>query len=256
MRIVIKIGTSTLTYKTGAMNIRRVEKLCRVISDLKNSGNEIIIVSSGAVAMGVGKLALNERPKDVPTKQAAAAIGQCELMYIYDELFSKYHHTVAQILLTAEDIKNERQRNNFQNTMNRLMELGAIPVLNENDSVATDEIVIGDNDTLAANIATEISADLLIILTDTKGLYTSDPRQDTNAELISEVRVIDESIISLAKGKGSELATGGMVTKLKAAQIATEAGIDMVIADGNDPDILYDIYEGKQVGTRFYAGEK
>ena len=256
MRIVIKIGTSTLTYKTGALNIRRVEKLCRVISDLKNSGNEIIIVSSGAVAMGVSKLSLSERPKDMPTKQAAAAIGQCELMYVYDELFSKHHHTVAQILLTADDIRNDQRRTNFKNTMNRLMELGSIPVLNENDSIATDEIVIGDNDTLAADIASEMKADLLIILSDIKGLYTADPRQDKNAALISEVRNIDENIISLAKGKGSELATGGMITKIKAAQIATASGIDMVIADGDDPDVLYDIYDGKPVGTRFYSQKK
>lgn len=256
MRIVIKIGTSTLTYSTGALNIRRVEKLCKVISDLKNSGNELIIVTSGAVAMGVCKLSLTERPKDVPTKQAAAAIGQCELMYIYDELFSRYHHTVAQILLTADDIRNEQRKNNFQNTMNRLMELGSIPVLNENDSVATDEIVIGDNDTLAADIASQVDADLLVILSDIKGLYTSDPREDKDAELISEVRVIDDSVISLARGKGSELATGGMITKIKAAQIATSAGIDMVIANGEDPDVLYDIYDGKPVGTRFYSQKK
>ena len=171
MRIVIKVGTSTLAHKTGRINIRRVEELCKVMSDLKNAGNEIILVSSGAIGMGVGKLSLDKRPTDIPTKQAAAAVGQCELMYTYDKLFSEYNHTVAQILITGEDIEHIDRRANFENTMRRLLELGVIPILNENDSIATDEIVIGDNDTLGAIVATTLQADLLIILSDIDGLF-------------------------------------------------------------------------------------
>ena len=251
MRAIIKVGTSTLTHSTGALNIRRVEKMCKVISDLKNAGNDIIIVSSGAIGMGVGKLSLKERPKDIPTKQAAAAVGQCELMYIYDQVFSSYHHTVAQILLTGDDIEDEKRKSNFRNTVNRLMELGAIPVINENDTVATDEIVIGDNDTLAATVAVNMDADILIILSDIDGLYTADPRKDPNASLINTVISIDKSIEALADEKGSELSTGGMVTKIRAAKIASEGKTETVIANGEDPDILYDIFEGKPVGTRF-----
>ena len=185
MRIVIKLGTSTLAHKTGRLNIRRVEELCKVISDLKNAGNEIIMVSSGAIGMGVGKLSLTERPTDIPTKQAAAAVGQCELMYIYDKLFSEYNHTVAQILITGEDVEHEDRRLNFENTMRRLLELGVIPILNENDSIATHEIEIGDNDTLGAIVATTITADLLIILSDIDGLFTADPRTNKDAKLLS-----------------------------------------------------------------------
>lgn len=253
MRITVKVGTSTLTHPTGMLNIRRVEKLCRVMSDLKNAGHELILVSSGAVGMGVGKLSLKSRPTDIPGKQAAAAVGQCELMYTYDKLFSEYRHNVAQILLTAEDIENPGRRENIKNTINRLMELSAIPIINENDSVATEEIVIGDNDTLSAMIAVTVSSDLLIILSDIDGLYTDDPRKDSGAKLIPEVRRITDEIKALAHGKGSELSTGGMATKLKAAQITLECGIDAVIANGEDPDILYDICAGKPVGTRFIA---
>lgn len=253
MRLVIKVGTSTLTHPTGAQNIRMVERLCRVMSDLKNAGHEMILVSSGAIGMGVGKLSLSERPKDVPTKQAAAAVGQCELMYTYDKLFSEYHHTVAQILLSASDIDCENRRENFHNTLGRLLELGAIPIINENDTVATDEIVIGDNDTLAAMTAVSISADLLILLSDIDGLYTADPHTDPHAILIDEVREITPEILSLAGGKGSALGTGGMTTKLSAARLCMEKGVDMIITNGKNPDVLYDIVEGKTVGTRFSA---
>ncbi len=251
MRIVIKVGTSTLTHPTGWQNIRMVERLCRVISDLKNAGHEIIMVSSGAIGMGVGKLSLSERPKDIPTKQAAAAVGQCELMYTYDKLFSEYHHTVAQILLTASDIDCENRRENFHNTLSRLLELGAIPVINENDTVATDEIVIGDNDTLAAMTAVSVSADLLVLLSDIDGLYTADPRTDSGAQLISEVKEITPEILALAGGKGSELSTGGMTTKLRAASTCMASGVDMIIANGGNPELLYDIADGRAVGTRF-----
>ncbi len=253
MRIVIKIGTSTLAHKTGRINIRRVEELCKVMSDLKNAGNEIILVSSGAIGMGVGKLSLTGKPSDIPTKQAAAAVGQCELMYVYDKLFAEYNHTVAQILITGEDIEYTDRRINFENTIRRLLELNAIPILNENDSIATKEIVIGDNDTLGAIVATTVEADLLIILSDIDGLFTADPHKNKDAVLLRKVNIIDESIESMTDDAGSELGTGGMHTKIGAAKIATEHGIDMVIANGSDPKILYDIVEGKDAGTRFFA---
>jgi glutamate 5-kinase len=257
MRIVVKVGTSTLAHSTGRLNIQRMEKLCKVLSDLKNAGHEIILVSSGAIGMGVGKLSLSERPKDMPTKQAAAAVGQCELMYIYDKLFTEYNHIVAQILITAPDLAEDGSRkSNFHNTLERLLQLGALPIINENDTVSTEEIVIGDNDTLSAEVAAKVSAELLILLSDIDGLYDSDPHKNPNARLIEEVNKIDSGILALAGGEGSSLGTGGMVTKLHAAQIATDAGCEMVIANGKNPDVLYDIVEGKHVGTRFIAGGK
>lgn len=256
MRIVVKIGTSTLTHATGRLNIRRVECLCKTLADLKNAGHEIILVSSGAIGMGVGKLMLPRRPEDMPTKQAAAAVGQCELMYTYDKLFSEYHHTVAQILLTGSDVENEERHRNFQNTITRLLELGAMPIVNENDTVVTDEIALGDNDTLGAVVAVSVRADLLVLLSDIDGLYTADPHKDPNARLIDRVEEITPEIEALAGGKGSALGTGGMTTKLHAARMATEAGTDMVIANGQRPEILYDIADGKAVGTRFVAKER
>ena len=253
MRIVIKLGTSTLAHPTGLLNIKRVEELCKVMSDLKNAGHEIIIVSSGAIGMGAGKLFLNEKPKDIRTKQAAAAVGQCELMYTYDKLFSEYNHTVAQILITGEDVAHKARRSIFETTMLRLLELGAIPIINENDSVATDEIVIGDNDTLGAIVAKSINADLLILLSDIDGLFTADPHKDKNAVLLDTVEEITPEIESMTGGAGSKLGTGGMATKVNAAKIATAAGIDMVIANGKEPVVLYDIISGKKVGTKFLA---
>ena len=251
MGLVIKVGTSTLAHGSGKLNIRRVEWLCRVISDLKNAGNEIILVSSGAIGMGVGKLNLACRPSDMPTKQAAAAVGQCELMYTYDRLFSEYNHTVAQILITGDDIENELRRTHFVNTLERLLELGALPIINENDTVATAEIAVGDNDTLAAIVAVNSGADLLVLLTDIDGLYSADPKKDKTARLIPQVDEIDDKIRSLAGGAGSSLGTGGMATKIHAAEICTASGIDMIIARGDNPDVLYDICEGKGAGTRF-----
>ncbi len=251
MRVVIKIGTSTLTHSTGHLNIRRVEEICKIISDIKNAGNQIIMVSSGAIGMGVGKLGLSEKPKDIPTKQAAAAVGQCELMYVYDKLFSEYNHTVAQLLITGEDVENDTRHENFSNTLNRLLELDALPIINENDTVSTKEIVIGDNDTLAAIVAKSVKADLLILLSDIDGLYTADPRKDKNAKLIPVVNKIDESIEALAGTSGTSLGTGGMITKINAAKMCFEAKCDMVIANGDNPLSLYDIIEGKHVGTRF-----
>ena len=226
MRIVVKVGTSTLAHPPGRLNIQRMERLCKVLSDLKNAGHEIILVSSGAIGMGVGKLSLPSKPSDMPTKQAAAAVGQCELMYIYDKLFTEYNHIVAQILITAPDLQEAGSRKrNFHNTLARLLELGALPVINENDTVSTDEIVIGDNDTLSAR-------------------------------LIDTVEQLDERIYALAGGEGSSLGTGGMVTKLRAAKIATDAGCEMVIANGSRPENLYDILDGAHVGTRFLAQEE
>ena len=252
MRIVVKIGTSTLTHTTtGHLNIRRVEEICKVISDIKNAGNEIILVSSGAIGMGVGKLGLRQRPEDIPTKQAAAAVGQCELMYTYDKLFGEYSHTVAQLLITGEDVQNDSRRNNFSNTLNRLLELDAIPIINENDTVATDEIVIGDNDTLAAIVAESINADKLILLSDIDGLYTADPHTDPNAKLIRHASKVDDEIIALAGGSCCSFGTGGMVTKLQAAKICLACGCDMVIANGNNPANLYAILDGESIGTTF-----
>ena len=255
MRIVIKIGTSTLTHSTGHLNIRRVEELCKIISDVKNSGHEVIIVSSGAIGMGVGKLGLISRPADIPTKQAAAAVGQCELMYTYDKLFSEYNHTVAQLLITGDDVQNETRHNNFSNTLNRLLELDAIPIINENDTVSTKEIVIGDNDTLAAIVAESVKADKLVLLSDIDGLYTADPHTNPDARLIPMIWSIDDSIMALAGGSNGTQGTGGMVTKLQAAKICMGCGCDMIIANGNNPNNLYDILDGKSVGTTF-TGEK
>ena len=254
MRIVVKIGTSTLAHATGHLNIRRVEHLCKVLSDIKNSGHQLIMVSSGAIGMGVGKMGLRNRPKDIPTKQAAAAVGQCELMYTYDKLFSEYHHIVAQLLITGDDVGCEKRHINFSNTLNRLLELGALPIINENDTIATDEIVIGDNDTLAAIVAKSVNANKLILLSDIDGLYTADPHTDPDARLISHVSKVDESILALAGVSSTNLGTGGMVTKLRAAEICLGCGCEMVIANGNNPDLLYDILDGKQIGTTFSEG--
>ena len=251
MRLVVKVGTSTLSHHTGSINIMRVEKLCRTLSDIKNAGHEVLLVSSGAIGMGVGKLPLTERPRDMATSQAAAAVGQCELMYRYDKLFSEYNHTVAQILLTGEDLQDDVRRSNIDGTLERLLELGALPVINENDTVATEEIAVGDNDTLSAIVAANVKADLLVILTDIDGLYDSDPRRNPNAVLIREVREITPELTAKAGGAGTSRGTGGMATKLSAARICMDAGIPVIIANGRDPLCLYDIMDGKSVGTRF-----
>ena len=254
MRIVIKIGTSTLAHPSGHLNIRLVEELCKIISDIQNAGHQVILVSSGAIGMGVGKLGLRQRPTDIPTKQAAAAVGQCELMYTYDKLFSEYNHTVAQLLITGDDVKCDTRHRNFSNTLNRLLELGALPIINENDTVSTDEIVIGDNDTLAAIVAESVKANKLILLSDIDGLYTADPHKDPEAKLINRVSKIDDTLLALAGGSNGAQGTGGMVTKLQAAKICLDCGCDMVIANGAEPANLYDILDGKAVGTTF-SGE-
>ena len=251
MRVVIKIGTSTLAYSTGHLNIRQIESFCKVVSDIKNAGLEILVVSSGAVGMGMGKLGLKERPSELALKQAAAAVGQCELMYAYDRLFGEHNHTVAQMLLTAGNLTDDTQHTNFINTLQKLLELSVIPIINENDTVTTKELIIGDNDTLAAIVAQSVHADLLILLSDIDGVFTADPRVDPNARLIPVIDEITPTIERLAGGSSTKVGTGGMTTKIEAARIAMDAGCDMVIANGKDPSILYDIVAGKPDGTRF-----
>lgn len=255
MRIVVKVGTSTLAYSTGMINIRHVEKLCRVLSDISNAGNEVILVSSGAIGMGVGKLSLPGRPDDIPTKQAAAAVGQCELMYVYDKQFGEYNHTVAQILLTGNVVHDKESLANFRATITRLLELGVIPVINENDSVSTFEMGIGDNDTLAAIVAQNINADKLVLMSDIDGLYSADPHKNKDASLIPLVEKITPELQAFATGAGSSLGTGGMATKIRAAEMCMQCGCQMQIVNGADPEILYDVMEGKTVGTLFCGGK-
>lgn len=259
MRFVVKIGTSVIAHETGRLNIRRVELLCKTLADLKNAGHDVLLVSSGAIGMGVGKLRLPGRPQDLPGKQAAAAVGQCEMMYTYDRLFSKYSHTVGQVLLTAEDIRNDTRRHNVEATLFRLLELGAIPVINENDTVATVEIeagVIGENDTLSAEVAISAKAELLVLLSDIPGLFTADPRKDANAKMIPVVTEITDELMARAGGAGTGLATGGMQTKLNAAKLLQPHGIDMVITNGQNPECLYEVVAGLPVGTRFAFRQK
>ena len=252
-RIVVKVGTSTLTYETGKMNIRRVAKLASVLSDLVNSGVEVALVTSGAIGVGVGKLGLRERPTDTQGRQAAATVGQCELMFMYDKFFGEYGHTIGQLLITKGDVDDPERRENLTNTFEKLFEYGAVPIVNENDSVAIDEIVYGDNDTLSAIVAKLIKADALIILTDADGLYDADPTVDENARLIPVVEDINEDIIKVAGGSTSNRGTGGMATKLHAAQIATECGIDTIVMNGKTPQDIYKALEGRQIGTFFKA---
>lgn len=254
MRIVIKVGTSTLAHPGGRLNIRHTEDLVKVWSDIKNAGHELVVVSSAATGLGVGKLQI-ARPQDMVTKQAAAAVGQCELMYTYDRLFGQYNHTVAQMLLTWADFEHENRRVNLHNTLERLLELGAIPIINENDPISCEEYSLGDNDTLAALVAECIRADLVILLSDIDGLYTADPHTHTDARLIPVVEDITPEIDRLAGGAGSALGTGGMATKISAARRATAAGVDLIIANGSHAEVLYDIMDGKAVGTRF-VGKK
>lgn len=252
-RIVIKLGTSTLAHKTGKLNIRRMTNLVRVISDLHNSGREIIMVSSGAVGLGTGKLGLSAKPKDTKMKQAVAAVGQCELMHVYDDMFEKYSVTVAQILLTKTIINNPSHCDNFKNTIETLVGMGVIPIVNENDTIAIDELEleIGENDSLSALVAELSGADLLLILSDIDGLYDCDPRTNPEAQPIHVVEEITPEIEAVAGGAGTNLGTGGMSTKINAAKIAAEAGIDMVIMNGKNPELLYDLFEDKEIGTIF-----
>lgn len=251
-RIVVKVGTSTLTYETGKLNLNCMDRLAMILSDLHNSGKEIILVSSGAIGVAVGKLGLSEKPTETRYKQAVAAVGQCELMFLYDKLFSEYNNTVAQILLTRDDVSGEKRRQNTRNTFNTLLEMGIIPIVNENDTISVEEIEFGDNDTLSAIVAEFVNADLLVLFSDIDGFYDKDPHESPDAKLIDRVTDIG-SVRSLAGGVGSNRGTGGMITKLDAAEIATAAGIDMVITNGKNIDGLYEILDGKKVGTVFVA---
>lgn len=250
-KVVIKVGTSTLTHENGLLNINKIEKLVRSISHIQNLGYEVVVVSSGAIGAGMGRLKLRERPVTIPEKQAVAAVGQVALIHLYQKLFFEYSKDVAQLLLTRDDLSHRRRFLNARNTCFELLKKNVIPIINENDAIATAEIKVGDNDTLSALVASLIDADLLIILSDIDGLYTADPRRDETATLIPLVEDIDDSIKGMAKGAGSKLGTGGMATKISAAEIATSKGTRMLIANGVEPHILIDIMEGKDIGTLF-----
>ncbi len=251
-RIVIKVGTSTLTYSTGKMNLKRIDTMAMILSDLRNQGKEVVLVSSGAIGVAVGKLGLEKKPDDTRQKQAIAAVGQCELMYLYDKMFSEYNNTVAQILLTKDDVAVPKRKRNIQNTITALLDMGIIPIVNENDTVSFDEIEIGDNDTLSAMVAELVDADLLILFSDIDGLYSEDPHSNPNAKLLPFVYDVNE-VRALAGGAVTGQGTGGMITKLDAADIATKAGIHMIIANGNNLHSIYDILDGKSEGTLFVS---
>jgi glutamate 5-kinase len=255
-RIVIKVGTSTLTYDGGALNFRRIEALVRTISDFKNAGHEVVLVSSGAVAAGFSKLALKDYPDTLEGKQACAAVGQSQLMKIYESFFSTYGYTVAQILMTKDVVDDAHRLELVRNTFTTLIEMGCIPIVNENDSVSCDGIKFGGNDTLSAYVAIASRADLIINLSDINGLYDKDPRKFDDAMLIDRVDVINDEIKAYAGGAGSKRGTGGMITKINAAEIASNAGIPMLIINGEDPFVLYDILDGKHIGTYFAANKK
>ncbi len=249
-RIVVKVGTSTLTYDTGKINLRQINALARVLSDLRNQDYEVILVSSGAIGVAMGKLGLDRKPKDTKVKQSLAAIGQCELMSLYDKMFAEYHNTVAQILLTRSDVDIEKRKNHTTDTFNTLLDMGIIPIVNENDTVSVEEIEFGDNDSLSAIVAKLVNADLLVLFSDIDGLYDCDPHTNPNARLISRVEDIS-AVEAGAEGAGTDLGTGGMITKIEAAKIVNDAGISMLIVNGKNIETLYDIIEGKEVGTLF-----
>ncbi len=259
-RIIIKIGTSTLTYDNGNINLRRIEKIVMAISDLINSGKEIILVTSGSIGVGISKMNLKKKPKTIREKQAAASVGQVALMNIYSKLFGEYGYSVGQILLTRDIIECERSRNNVANTFETLLESGIIPIVNENDSVSIDEIEnisrFGDNDNLAAIVSTIVDANLLIILSDIDGFYDSNPRTNKDAKFIKEVKSITEEVLNFAEGAGSNLGTGGMETKIHAAKLVTDNGTNMILANGKDPSKLIDILNGDDVGTLFLGKER
>ncbi|MBE6669011.1 MAG: glutamate 5-kinase [Ruminococcaceae bacterium] len=255
-RMVIKLGSSTLTHESGHINIRRMEEIVKILSDFKNSGIEVIVVSSGAVSAGVARTKLGRRPGSVREKQAMAAVGQSEIMRMYDKFFSSYGHTVAQILMTKDVVEDVQRREACEDTFNTLLEMGCVPIVNENDSVSTAEIKFGGNDTLSAYVALVAKADVVLNLSDIEGLYDSDPRKNPNAKFISRVDSIDEELVKIAGGAGTERGTGGMATKIEAAKILTEAGISMFILNGHRPEVLYELFDGVPVGTYFKAKEK
>ncbi|MEG1547386.1 MAG: glutamate 5-kinase [Clostridia bacterium] len=252
-RIVVKVGTSTITHDTGKTNIKRMSELVSVLADLMNAGYQVVLVTSGAIAVGVGKLGLSAKPEDTPGRQAAATVGQCELMFMYDKLFSEYGHIVGQLLITKSDVEDAERKANLINTFGKLFDFGAIPIVNENDSVAVEEIVYGDNDSLSAIVAKLICADALVILSDIDGLYSENPCENADATLIPTVERITPEIAALAGGAGTSRGTGGMATKIHAAQIATSCGIDTVVMNGSNPAAIYELIDGKSIGTLFKA---
>ncbi len=256
-RIVIKIGSSTITHSsTGTMDLGTLEKLVRLLTDLNNQGKEVVLVSSGAIAVGRKALGFKEKPTETKVRQACAAVGQAKLMMVYQKLFAEYNQVCAQVLMTKQTILNDISRRNAENTFHELLDLGVIPIVNENDTVATDELEytnFGDNDTLSAIVAALIDADLLILMSDIDGLYTDDPRKNKDAKFITVVETLDDELMKMGKGAGSSVGTGGMATKLAAAKIATSAGADMVIANGEEIGIIANIMEGEEVGTIFKA---
>lgn len=254
-KVVIKIGTSTLSYPNGRLNFRRIEKLAYVLSAVRSNGKQVILVSSGAIGVGAGRLGWTKRPEDTAKKQALAALGQAELIKIYQKFFEAYNQLVAQVLLTKDIMVVENRNKNAQNTLNRLLEMGIIPIINENDTIATDEIEFGDNDTLSAYVARLVNADLLVMLSDIEGLYSADPRTNENAQIISLVTDIDKNIENLASGAGSSFGTGGMQTKITAAKICLEQSIDVVITNGQEPFNIFKILNGEEVGTLFTANK-
>lgn len=255
-RTVVKVGTSTLTYENGKINYRRIEQLCKVLCDLHNSGEDILLVSSGAIGVGMGKTGLSRRPSETKKKQALAAIGQCELMFMYDKMFGEYNHNVAQILLTADTVETNSKRENVYNTIDSLLEMDIIPIINENDTVAIDELDgnnFGDNDMLSAIVSRIVAADRLVILTDIDGLYDSNPRTNPDAQKIDIVTKITKDITEMAAGSGSNRGTGGMITKLFAADYATKRGIEVHVINGQNPNLLYQVFDGECPGTVFLA---
>jgi len=255
-RVVVKVGTSSLTYDTGKLNLKRIEHLVRVLSDMRNSGVEVVLVSSGAVGAGVGKLNLPEKPSDTRKKQALAAIGQASLVATYDRFFAEYGHLTAQVLLTKYILDEKTTYDNAKSAFNTMFDYGVIPIVNENDVISTYELEFGDNDTLSAYVALLVEADTLIILSDIDGFYNGNPLEERDAAVIPVIEKIDDEIISLAGGAGTKRGTGGMRTKLNAAQMVTENGIDMYITNGKNPENIYDILDGKQVGTLFKSDRK
>ncbi len=252
-RIVVKIGSNTLTHATGNLDLRRMELLVRILSDFKNRGHEVVLVSSGAVAAGISRLNLGRRPESTEEKQALAAIGQAALMQVYEQFFATYGHTVGQMLMTKDIIDNDIRRTNAKNTFRELLKLGCVPIVNENDPISVEELKFGGNDTLSAYVALVCGADILINMSDIDGLYDCDPRKNPSAKLIDRVDIIDDTVISYAGGAGTDRGTGGMITKIKAAQLVTDAGIPMLIVNGKNPEVLYAISDGKHVGTYFAA---
>ena len=255
-RVVVKIGTSSLSFENGRLNFHRIEKLACVLSALRRKGIQVVLVTSGAIGVGAARIGMTQKPKELPRKQALAAIGQAELIKIYQKFFEESNQLVAQVLLTKDVVTIPHRNQNAKRTLTKLLDMGIVPIINENDTIATNEIEFGDNDTLSAIVAELIDADLLIMLSDIDGMYSADPHTVTSAEIIHSVIKITPELEQLASGAGSSFSTGGMVTKIAAAKICQQAGIDCVITTGSEPSIIFEILDGKKIGTHFVAGVK